>query len=163
MLTWLGMVFRSAGKECVWFGIRFRRVHPLWGWCIHLRGRDCTVGESGGEARQAAIEAAVSCKCRSVRVSDDRYQCGDRGCIPHDPAQGTGMVCELRAEEQLRDEAVLRVGAREQAMHGGGGDEHPVEGADRATLWRSERRVGQSFGYNSRRIFCAASAEAHLR
>ena len=44
-----------------------------------------------------------------------------------------------------------------------GGDEHPVEGVGRETLWGCPRWLGQSARYHTWRLFCASFTYFQVR
>merc|ERR1712013_771095 len=66
----------------------------------------------------------------------------------HHLQEGRRLVRQHGPHQELRLQAVRHLWPREQPLHGGGGDEHPPEGADRAPLRRSDRRLGQPALYH---------------
>ena len=81
----------------------------------------------------------------------------DRGGAD-DPAAGAGVVRELRAAEQCRDQGLCGVGACGAALRGRGRDVDHAEGSDRQALRRGAGRVEEPEGGDSGRGFGSAFA-----
>ena len=153
-----GLCSRSARQERLRLGLRFRRDRPPWRRRLHLRRRNRDVGEPGGQEGPAAVEAAVPGGRRALWLPVNGQQRRiDRGGAD-DPAARRGVVLQFRRGEQSRHEALPDFGAREQAVRGRGGDEHPLPPADRRALRRHPRRLGQSARGDPRRLVGAAGA-----
>ena len=119
------------GKNACGSGIDFD-INIHYGAGAYICGEETALIESlEGKQGKPRLKPPFPAGRRFVRVPDDGDQRGDGGGGADDFAPRRGVVRLLRAQEQRRHEALLHLRAREQPVHGGGGDEHPAQGAHR--------------------------------
>ncbi len=81
------------GKNILGSRRRFRSAHVHRRGRLHLRRGDRAARIAGGQARQAALQAAVSGKLRPVRQTDHHQQHAELCLGAHHHAQRRGVVC----------------------------------------------------------------------
>ena len=149
-----GLLGRNAGGV----GVGLRPLPAPWRRRLHLRRGDGAAREPGGAQGDAAAEAAFPCEYGALRLPDHGQQRRvDRGGAD-DPAAGAGLVRELRAAEQRRDQGLCGVGACEAAVRGRGRDVDHAEGSDRQALRRGAGRLEEPEGGDSGRGVGSAAA-----
>ena len=135
---------------------RLRPVHLRRRRRLHLRRGDGTPGVARGQARQAALQAAVPGQLRPVRRAHHDQQHAELRLGADDPAQGTGVVRRARTAELRRHADLLGVGARSQTAEPRAAARHAVRGPARAV--RRGARRSQAEGSDSRRRLGAGGA-----
>ncbi len=98
---------------------------------VHLRRGDGAPRVARGQARQAALQAAVSGELRPVRQADDHQQHAVLRLGARDPAQGREVVRGDGRAECGRHGDLFRVGPRREARQLRVADGHPVPRAAR--------------------------------
>ena len=103
------------GQEHLRVGVRPGRLVAPGGGGVHLRRGDRADREPGGEARLAADQAAVPGDRGGLPQADGRQQRRDALLRAAHHRAGRRLVQVDRHAQELRAEAVLRLGARQQA------------------------------------------------
>mmetsp|Transcript_34053 Transcript_34053/g.89417 ORF Transcript_34053/g.89417 Transcript_34053/m.89417 type:complete len:200 (+) Transcript_34053:450-1049(+) len=151
-------------KERLQFGLRLRRLHAPRSRSLHLRRRDGAHRVSRGQGWQTPAQASLPCGHWRVRLPHHRGQRRDGGVgAGHLPQGWQGLVCLVWSREQPRDQALLHLRQREQAVRCRGGNVHPAARASGEALRWRRRRVGQPSGRDPRRILRPGAPEGHLR
>ena len=132
--------------------VQLRRVRAPRRGSLRVRRGECAAGVAGGQAGQAASEAAIPRQRGSVRVSDDGDELRDGVGVSDDSAPRPRVVQQSGSQEQRGREAVRHQRTCEQPLRGGGGDEHSAEGPAGEACGRRPRRLGESAGGDSRRL-----------
>lgn len=139
--------------------VQLRRVRAPRRGSLRVRRRECAAGVAGGQAGQAASEAAIPRQRGSVRVSDDGDELRDGVGVSDDSAPRPRVVQQPGSQEQRGREAVRHQRTCEQPLRGGGGDEHSAEGPAGEACGRRPRRLGESAGGDSRRLVDARAEQ----
>lgn len=139
--------------------VQLRRVRSPRRGSVRVRRRERAAGVAGGQAGQAASEAAIPRQRGSVRVSDDGDELRDGVGVSDDSAPRPRVVQQPGPQEQRGREAVRHQRTREQPLCGGGGDEYSAEGPAGEARGRRAWRLGESAGGDSRRLVDARAEQ----